>query len=355
MSRCCGASFRHNLLKRFPNPQNIQQTQNCNKKAIVALFINKFNALQVSTYILSHQTAVFGNTKNSCFWYLQSIDNQRLNFYQTLSDSTGKEKDSESGFYYFGARYYDCDLSGLFLSVDPMSDKYPSISPYSYCSWNPIRIIDPDGKSGVGVIDRDNKEVTISMKLIFYGDCATFENAGKIISDLNKLYNDESISHTIVLDNEEYTVSFSFMANVIDESQAEQLAKENKNCEMNFVRITNQYESKFEIGGNNGCININDIANGTTPAHEIGHGFGLEHDNPYYVGKGTPHIMLAKGSFVDQVYQYNKKILPGYKGSAMNPAYRKVTNKNIEDIMRNINMTNNNEFTIGNTTNNIYE
>ena len=58
---------------------------------------------------------------------------------------TGKEKDSESGFYYFGARYYDCDLSGLFLSVDPMSDKYPNISPYHYCHWNPIIKIDPDG------------------------------------------------------------------------------------------------------------------------------------------------------------------------------------------------------------------
>ena len=42
-----------------------------------------------------------------------------------------------TGYYYFGARYYDSDLSGLFLSVDPMSDKYPSISPYAYCAWNP--------------------------------------------------------------------------------------------------------------------------------------------------------------------------------------------------------------------------
>ena len=25
----------------------------------------------------------------------------------------------ETGFYAFGARYYDCDLSGIFLSVDP--------------------------------------------------------------------------------------------------------------------------------------------------------------------------------------------------------------------------------------------
>lgn len=60
---------------------------------------------------------------------------------------TGKEKDSETGYYYFGARYYDCDLSGLFLSVDPMSDKYPSLSPYAYCAWNPVKLVDPDGDS----------------------------------------------------------------------------------------------------------------------------------------------------------------------------------------------------------------
>ena len=59
---------------------------------------------------------------------------------------TGKEKDSETGFYYFGARYYDPVLSGLFISIDPMSDKYPSISPYAYCAWNPIKLVDPDGR-----------------------------------------------------------------------------------------------------------------------------------------------------------------------------------------------------------------
>ena len=33
----------------------------------------------------------------------------------------------------------------MWLSVDPMSDKYPSISPYAYCMWNPVKLIDPDG------------------------------------------------------------------------------------------------------------------------------------------------------------------------------------------------------------------
>ena len=60
--------------------------------------------------------------------------------------STGKERDSETGFSYFGARYYDSDLMTGWLSVDPMADKYPGLSPYAYCAWNPIRLVDPDGR-----------------------------------------------------------------------------------------------------------------------------------------------------------------------------------------------------------------
>ncbi|MFY9419231.1 MAG: RHS repeat-associated core domain-containing protein, partial [Bacteroidales bacterium] len=47
-------------------------------------------------------------------------------------------------YTYFGARYYDSDLSG-WLSVDTMSDKYPNTSSYMYCSGNPVKLIDPNG------------------------------------------------------------------------------------------------------------------------------------------------------------------------------------------------------------------
>ena len=57
----------------------------------------------------------------------------------------GKEKDYESGFHYYGARYYWSELLTGWLSVDPMMDKYPSISPYAYCAWNPVKLVDPDG------------------------------------------------------------------------------------------------------------------------------------------------------------------------------------------------------------------
>jgi RHS repeat-associated protein len=61
---------------------------------------------------------------------------------------SGKERDSESGYSYFGARYYDSDLS-IWISVDPMAGKYPSLSPYCYTANNPINVIDPDGREPV--------------------------------------------------------------------------------------------------------------------------------------------------------------------------------------------------------------
>ena len=57
----------------------------------------------------------------------------------------GKELDQETGLYYYGARYYTPEI-GIWLSVDPLSDKYPSLSPYAYCALNPVIFVDPDGR-----------------------------------------------------------------------------------------------------------------------------------------------------------------------------------------------------------------
>ena len=59
--------------------------------------------------------------------------------------SSGNEKDLETGLSYFGARYYESEMLNIWLSVDPMADKYPSLNPYNYCAWNPIKLVDPDG------------------------------------------------------------------------------------------------------------------------------------------------------------------------------------------------------------------
>ncbi|MFA5639611.1 MAG: RHS repeat-associated core domain-containing protein [Bacteroidales bacterium] len=52
--------------------------------------------------------------------------------------------DEENGMYYYSARYY---APPTFISRDPMFEKYPSISPYTYCANNPMKFVDPTGET----------------------------------------------------------------------------------------------------------------------------------------------------------------------------------------------------------------
>ena len=79
-------------------------------------------------------------------WGAQWIDQRKSGYtYNTRYTFSGKERDEETGFSYFGARYYQPNLS-IWLSVDPMADKYPGLSPYAYCGNNPVRLVDVDGR-----------------------------------------------------------------------------------------------------------------------------------------------------------------------------------------------------------------
>jgi RHS repeat-associated protein len=71
---------------------------------------------------------------------------------------TGKELDSTTGLYYFGARYYDPQTS-MWMSPDPAIPEYldsmagnggiynsRNLAVYSYAQHNPVRYTDPDGR-----------------------------------------------------------------------------------------------------------------------------------------------------------------------------------------------------------------
>ena len=74
--------------------------------------------------------------------------------------STGKERDTESGNDYFGARYY-ASTTGRFLSPDPSSLNYAhftnpqSLNLYGYVYGNPISSVDPTGLAGCQIEGMD--------------------------------------------------------------------------------------------------------------------------------------------------------------------------------------------------------
>jgi hypothetical protein len=60
----------------------------------------------------------------------------KLSYYQTYSNRKVLYSDS----------VLEPKSVQMWLSVDPMSDKYPSMSPYNYCANNPVILVDPDGE-----------------------------------------------------------------------------------------------------------------------------------------------------------------------------------------------------------------
>ena len=78
--------------------------------------------------------------------YGQLLANQQAtSTYDERFKFTGKERDAETGYDYFGARYY-MPLLYHWTKVDPLVDDYLHISPYAYCNWNPVKYVDPDGR-----------------------------------------------------------------------------------------------------------------------------------------------------------------------------------------------------------------
>jgi hypothetical protein len=84
----------------------------------------------------------------------------------------GKEKDNDPVQYDYGFRIYDPRLV-RFKSVDPLTKKYPELTPFQFASNRPIQAIDLDGLEaffvvgagndvdGWNYVDRFQKEFTI--------------------------------------------------------------------------------------------------------------------------------------------------------------------------------------------------
>lgn len=96
----------------------------------------------------------------------------------------GKELDEETGWYYYGARYYDPRIS-VWLSVDPLAHKYPSWSPYNYALQNPIKFNDIDGQL---IIYRDGERTLVYQNGNFYHATIVQNKDGSYTAKAGKMY-----------------------------------------------------------------------------------------------------------------------------------------------------------------------
>lgn len=73
---------------------------------------------------------------------------------------TGKERDAETGYDYFGARYYGAKAA-RFTTIDPAYTSQENLvdpqrwNRYAYVRNNPLRYVDPDGRRDVNAQDKE--------------------------------------------------------------------------------------------------------------------------------------------------------------------------------------------------------
>ena len=259
----------------------------------------------------------------------------------------GKQFDEETGLYYYGARYMN-PMTSLWYGVDPEIEKVPGCSPFTYTFSNPITLIDPNGQSAKVTVNAHSKTIVVSATLVFYGECASAAIAAQTAADIQNGWNE---AHgTVKLGNTTYNVIFKIKGEYRDVSgwlglkRAElklEMAK-NTDPEINYIEVV-KYATKgsipgisnFDIGGNRGEFQYNNIQGSgtTTEAHEFGHGLGLKHPDRDLRKKGQPGIMAPRNTLVDPKYQYNPKAKPDSRnGGTLNPAKRKVTQEDIDNL-----------------------
>jgi RHS repeat-associated protein len=124
------------------------------RKADTTIGVNKgYNAVVISA--------------TDYFPFGMAIDSRNFSLKTYRYGFNDKETDSETGYQDYGMRMYDGKVPH-FLSVDPLTKKYPQYSPYIFAGDNPIMAIDLDGAEPLQKV-KDNQYETPDI-LANYGD-----------------------------------------------------------------------------------------------------------------------------------------------------------------------------------------
>ena len=203
-------------------------------------------------------------------------------------------------------RHYHSDLS-IWLSVDPMSDKYPSTSPYVYCANNPVRLVDPDGRDYEVVVDSKSEHPTITIRATFYCD----SDSKKLLDKGLERWNSESGKYSYTTeDGTKYTIMFDLKSSDDPNSFKASSKTDNRNAEkrgaeFNAFQITDV--SEYYIDGDRGVTLNGHVCYVKTDSplrstyHEIGHALGMGDFS------GTENVMVSGGNGdainINNIYQ----------------------------------------------------
>ena len=269
---------------------------------------------------------------------------ERNNTWNTPYLFNAKEFDEETGMYYYGARYYEPRLS-LWMSTDPMEEKYSWLSSYCYTSNNPIKYIDPTGRDYDEIVDGQS----ITLKAVIFVTRDSYNEAKASAEILNQqsgkwTYNFTSKQGSL---KEEHSLVVNFDVTV-------QLVEQGEN-EPSSAAIQREFNNASEKTFLNGFEvvpddKLNKNVNGSTSggnyiqvkksrkdtetgAHEIAHAMGVVHSSKGLMTAESSSSFrnkeLDKGSIKDMIqyplkgkvnseYNQEKGQTPAGKGTLRN-------------------------------------
>jgi len=137
-----------------------------------------------------------GNIKNESDFYPWGGELQFLNADSNHYKFTGKERDSETGLDYFGARYYSNAL-GRFVGTDPIYFQASMLRDpqrfnlYAYVRDNPLRFVDPKGEAIELMGDEEERKKTLAA-----AQSAVGKEAGKYLYENKVESTDENGNKT---------------------------------------------------------------------------------------------------------------------------------------------------------------
>jgi RHS repeat-associated protein len=226
----------------------------------------------------------------------------------------GKELEAMNGLneYDYGTRRRETGIP-VWTTMDPLSEKYYGVSPYVYCTGNPVNTIDLDGRDAT-IIIKDGK-VIVQANIILYSqegsiDKSTVEKFQKQINNAwSKDKNGEAWTYT--KDGKSYEVSFDIKV-IAGNSNLSDKENRNYNGENNYIKIVdgNDYSYKSNVAGN---YHDGVWAKDTKEAyHEFGHLLGLQ--DRYLKDANGNAVLNKNGEAMPESTSYKGNVMAQYGG-----------------------------------------